>query len=231
VYVPSCINRIFGPGSSQANGVTLPQAMVALSARAGLPVWIPPDIGGHCCGQPWGSKGYAQGAQLATSRMSEALAEWNDGGRLPVVLDASSCSHQLDGAATPPGVEVLDSIAWLHDHLLPRLEVRDRVSRIVVHPTCATRHLGLVDQLVGVVQALADEAVIPAASACCGMAGDRGWIHPELPASALRDTAAELEGQQFDACVSSNRTCELALGQHTGLEYESIVLTAERLTR
>jgi len=28
--------------------------------------------------------------------------------------------------------------------------------------------------------------------ACCGMAGDRGLLHPELAASALRDVADEL---------------------------------------
>jgi D-lactate dehydrogenase len=63
------------------------------------------------------------------------------------------------------------------------------------------------------------------------MAGDRGWLHPELPASALRDTAAELQGQAFDACASSNRTCELALEAQTGRPYESIVQTLAALTR
>jgi D-lactate dehydrogenase len=91
--------------------------------------------------------------------------------------------------------------------------------------------LGLTAELAALAGAVADEAVIPATSGCCGMAGDRGWIHPELPASALRDTVEELEGQRFDACVSSNRTCELALQEHTGRHYESIVLTLEALTR
>ena len=27
-------------------------------ARAGLPLWIPADVAGHCCGTPWSSKGY-----------------------------------------------------------------------------------------------------------------------------------------------------------------------------
>jgi D-lactate dehydrogenase len=63
------------------------------------------------------------------------------------------------------------------------------------------------------------------------MAGDRGWLHPELPASALAATAAELGDRTFDACVSSNRTCEVALAQVTGRRYESLVLTLEELTR
>jgi len=63
------------------------------------------------------------------------------------------------------------------------------------------------------------------------MAGDRGWLHPELPASALRDVAQELDGQSFDVCVSSNRTCEAALAQVTGRPYESFVLALEEATR
>ena len=73
--------------------------------------------------------------------------------------------------------------------------------------------------------------MIPATTACCGMAGDRGMIHPELPRSALRDVALELDGVQLDACVSSNRTCELALQRVTGRPYRSFVLLLEELTR
>ena len=29
---------------------------------AGLPLWIPDDVPGHCCGTPWSSKGYARRA-------------------------------------------------------------------------------------------------------------------------------------------------------------------------
>jgi D-lactate dehydrogenase len=63
------------------------------------------------------------------------------------------------------------------------------------------------------------------------MAGDRGLLHPELPASAMRDVAAELSGRQIEAHVCSNRTCEIALQQTTGAPYASFVLLLERLTR
>jgi D-lactate dehydrogenase len=63
------------------------------------------------------------------------------------------------------------------------------------------------------------------------MAGDRGWLHPELPQSALRELARELEGHAYDACVSSNRTCEVALREVTGRPYSSFVLALEELSR
>ncbi len=95
VYLPACINRIFGetPGSERA--LSLPEALVEVSRRAGLPVWIPPDAAGHCCATPWNSKGYRAGADLMAARTLDALWRWSDEGALPVVIDASSCALGL----------------------------------------------------------------------------------------------------------------------------------------
>ena len=74
--------------------------------------------------------------------------------------------------------------------------------------------------------------MVPAASGCCGMAGDRGWLHPELPASALRDVARELAGRSFDACcVEQPNLRDGARMQVTGRPYASFVLALEELTR
>ena len=234
VYLPSCLNRIFGrpdgavPGSVRHS---LPEALVAISARARRPLWIPPDVAGHCCGTPWSSKGYAEGLAEMAARTGAALRRWTGDGELPVVMDASSCSLGLGENLALDGVEVIDSVSWVHDHLLERLEITKRLGSVVIHPTCATGHLGASGKLAAVAGRLADEVVVPAATRCCGMAGDRGWLHPELPAAAVADTAAELDGRTFDACLSSNRTCEIALQQVTGRPYESLVFTLEALTR
>jgi D-lactate dehydrogenase len=231
VYLPACINRIFGNPAGTRVRPTLPEALVTLSARAGMPVWIPDDVAGVCCGVPWASKGYGDGHAFMSARASEALRRWSDGGRLPVVTDASSCTQGLIESASADGVELLDSITWVGDHLLERLKVARRLRAVAVHPTCAATQLRLSSKLAAIASALADEVIVPAATGCCGMAGDRGWLHPELPASALRDVAVELDGRAVDACVSSNRTCEIALHEVTGRAYTSFVLLVEELTR
>ena len=112
---------------------------------------------------------------------------------------------------------MLDSIAWAHDRLLPRLDGRAAASarwpctRPAPPATCASPA-----KLEAVARELADEVLVPAGTTCCGMAGDRGLLHPELPASALRDAAADLEGRGLDACLCANRTCEIGLQQVTG---------------
>ncbi len=253
VYLPACLNRIFGnprgPGRAPAGGADAPslaQALVSVSARAGLPLWIPDDVAGHCCATPWSSKGYRRGHEHMAAKTAAALWRWSDGAKLPVVIDASSCALGLRDDVAPclddgererfEQIEILDSIAWAHDRLLAQLHVGRQLARIAVHPTCAAGQLGLAGKLEAIAGALAEDVLVPAATTCCGMAGDRGLLHPELPASALRDTAAELDerqdgGERVDEHVCSNRTCEIALQQVTGAPYASFVLALERLTR
>jgi D-lactate dehydrogenase len=240
VYMPACVNRIFGRPRGDGAGLPLPEAMVAVSARAGQPVWIPDDVVGHCCAVPWTSKGYADGAALMANRTVDALWRWSREGHLPVVIDASSCALGLAAEAASSltdenrgrhvKLEVLDSVSWAK-RLLPGLEIRDKLSSAAVHPTCSTRHLGLERHLREVAGAIADEVVQPIRSTCCGMAGDRGLLHPELPASATSEEASELSASPHDAYICSNRTCEIALQQATGAAYESPLIPLERLTR
>ena len=221
VYLPACINRIFGP--------SLPEAMVRISDRAGMPVWIPDDAAGHCCAVPWSSKGLTDGAAWMTDHTRSALERWSGGEGLKIVIDASSCAHGLKELADD--VEVLDSIEWVHDHLLPKLEIGTRAKAIAVHPSCSARHMALVGKLRRVAEAAAEEVLIPATATCCGMAGDRGLLHPELTVAATRPQAAEVDSGRFDDHVSSNRTCEIGLEQGTGQAYRSFVHLLDELTR
>jgi len=241
VYLPACLNRIFGNPRGGEVEPSLPQAFVALCARAGLPVWIPEDVAGHCCATPWSSKGYRRGHDHMAAKTAAALWRWSEQASLPVVIDASSCALGLReelAACLPQAererfeqIEILDSIAWVHDRLLAQLEIVRTVPSLALHPTCSVGHLGLTGKLQAIAGRLAEEVLIPAASGCCGMAGDRGLLHPELPASALRDTVAELAEHDIGEHVCSNRTCEIALQQQTGAPYASFVMLLERLTR
>ena len=236
VYLPACLNRIFGPPRDQARAPTVVDALLAISRRAGLPLWIPAEVAGHCCAMPWSSKGYLDGAALMRERTAAALSRWSEGGRLPIVCDASSCSHALIGEVAPPGVRVLDSLDWVHDRLLPRLRAKDRLATAAVHATCAVMQLGSAGKLQAIAAWLAEQVVVPASGGCCGMAGDRGLHHPGLPVSALSLLASELDERErergaIDAFLTSNRTCEVALREVTGRPYESFVLAVERATR
>ena len=97
-------------------------------------------------------------------------------------------------------------------------------------PTCSSRHLGLSGKLVEIASLMSDEVVVPAATGCCGMAGDRGWLHPELPASAMRDVGGELDGRDSTPACRATGLARSALRQVTGQPYASFVLALEELT-
>jgi D-lactate dehydrogenase len=94
-YFPACINRIFGRDNTKPASPALPETFVALSERAGKPLWIPDDVRGLCCSTPWSSKGYKRGQTWMSEQMSDALWRWSDEGKLPVVVDAASCTLGL----------------------------------------------------------------------------------------------------------------------------------------
>ncbi|MDN3292904.1 FAD-binding and (Fe-S)-binding domain-containing protein [Streptomyces ficellus] len=240
VYYPACVNRVFGEPDG-FEGPSLPQAVVALSARAGKPVWIPGDVAGTCCATIWHSKGYDEGSAVMADRVVEAAWGWTAGGRLPLVVDASSCALGLAREVVPylsernrelhAELTVIDSVVWAADELLPHLTVRRKAGSAVLHPTCAMRHLGDEDRLTAVARACAEEVVVPDDAGCCAFAGDRGMLHPELTESATAREAAEVMTRSYDAYLSANRMCEIGMDHATGRRYHSALLELERATR
>ena len=237
VYYVACVNRIFaGP-----NGEALPEAVVEVSRQAGRPVWIPPDLVGSCCATIWHSKGYDQGNIVMANRIVERAWEWTDHGRLPLVVDASSCTLGIAKEIRPyltaenlrrhSALRVVDSIVWAATELLPHLVITHRIDSAVLHPTCSMRHLGDDGDLHTVAAACAREVRIPVYAECCGFAGDRGMLHKELTEAATWHEAEEVTAQPFDAHLSANRTCEIGMQHATGRPYRSVLIELECCTR
>jgi D-lactate dehydrogenase len=240
VYFPACVNRILGRDPGRARSPSLPQALTEVSARAGRLLWIPGDVAGKCCSTPWSSKGYLRGHKWMAATTCDALWEWSGHGTLPVVIEAASCTSGLlddvknyldpERRARLEQVTLLDAIAWC-DSLLPALTITRRIERAALHPTCSTTHLGLTKTLQRLAGRLADHVLVPVGTTCCGTAGDRGLLHPELVVSATCDEKAGLDQTPAQAYLSANRTCEMGLRQATGHPYESFVFLLEELTR
>ena len=140
---------------------------------------------------------------LPRRRTATRRTRWSSGsgagagrGRCRSSIDATSCTQgdrrprrgrpRRGERRAPRRARVLDSVAWAHDRLLPWLEVSRRVGSVTVHPTCATRHLGLARRLRSLAGELAEEVYVAPSATCCGFAGDRGISHPELTAVGHR---------------------------------------------
>jgi len=228
--LPSCLGTLFAPADG-GSGVTA--AVQALAERAGIRLRVPDTIAGLCCGTPWSSKGLPDGYRTMSDQVLAALVEATDGGAIPVVSDAASCTEGFErlvgaGGAT---IKVIDVVGYAATELLPRLTVTRKLNSLAVHPTCSSTRLGLNNSLAVLGAAIADEVVVPIDWQCCGFAGDRGLLHPELTASATRLEAAEVRERQFDAYASVNRTCEVGMSRATGATYRHILELLEAATR
>src|ERR1700761_7706657 len=95
VYFCACINRMFGRDPAGPAAPSLAETFVTLSRRAGKPLWIPSDVAGLCCSTPWRSKGYHRGHEYMAHTVADAMWRWSDGGTLPIVVDAASCTLGL----------------------------------------------------------------------------------------------------------------------------------------
>jgi len=241
VFFGACIGTMFGP---EGEGHGSRAALGALLDRAGIPVVVPDDAGGLCCGTPWKSKGHLSGYDRMTERVLASLWEASRHGELPVVCDAASCTEGLHvmlakSLAEYPeyaGLRIEDATTYVAREVLPRLAVSRKLDSIAVHPTCSTTALGATGALTALASAVADEVYIPDGWGCCAFAGDRGMLHPELTESATAVESAEVSAADaardgFDAFVSANRTCEIGMTRATGKPYRHVIEVLEELTR
>lgn len=240
VYFPSCVSRVMGRLPNEPNDMTLMEVFVEVARRAGKPVWIPPDVAGTCCGTPFSSKGFDTANVITVNRAIEKLWKWTDQGALAVVVDTSPCTYGLlhsRSALTSENqkkfdqLRILDGIEFTHDELLPKLAIKQQASSVALHPVCSVTKMALAGKLQGIAKACSEAVMVPPSAGCCGFAGDRGFLVPELTESATRQEAAEVKAGTHDGYFSSSRTCEVGMTRSTGEIYRSYMYLLEQATR
>lgn len=252
VYFPACVSRIMGHADGQRAKQErgLVETFVTIAERAGVKLWIPNDCTKFCCGTPFSSKGFSKANAMMLETTLNAFWDWSEGGRLPIVVDASSCSYKFRFCAdeVPSGLQerykamkILDSIEYTHDVLLSKLQKQSRIKPVdelaVLHPVCSVVKMGIDSALQSVAAACAREAVVPINAGCCAFAGDRGMIAPELTQNATLLEAQEVKTLKSSSnharmgLYSSNPMCEAGMTTAVGEQYVSYLYLVERATR
>lgn len=232
VYIPACINRLMGESESMQH-ITKHFSDVAL--KTGIELYIPSDISGSCCGQIFSSKGYKDAYAYKVNQFVEKLWSWSGEGERPVVIDFSSCVYtvlQSPGTLTVENSErlksmqILETVQFLKYHIIPVAPAINKKKEIVVHPVCSIEKMNMQSILADVAGDFSEKLVIPTQAGCCGMAGDRGFLFPELTASACAAEAAEANATNSDGYYSTSKTCEIALSDAAGKKYQNIIRLA-----
>ncbi len=232
VYFPACTTRLFGQSESD----NLPMTLVKIAEAANVRVYIPNESNG-CCGLAFASKGFAESGIAMWEQLIDNFWKWSEHGKLPVVIDASSCTLFL--RTQPTGltaqtlerwkqIKIMDSIEFIHDILLEKLSITQSNESIVLHPNCSLIKMGLAEKMEAIARRCAATVTIPDDLNCCGFAGDKGLLYPELTASATQKEAAEVKQTQFDGYYSSNITCEMGMSSVTGQHYRSLLFALEK---
>jgi D-lactate dehydrogenase len=240
VYFPSCVSRAMGVPPLDEGAPSLIDVFLQVCHRAGIRVYLPEESHGSCCGMPFSSKGYSRAYSVMIHQTLEKMWQWSQSGRLPIVIDSSSCAYSLRSSGEAlEGVDldrwkkltILDSVEFAQQYLLPRLQITALDEKVILHPNCALRKLNLEKNLKHVVNACAGEVVVPENLGCCAFAGDRGLLFPELTTSATASEAAEVLSESYDGYYSSNLTCEMGMSLATKKSYRSFLYLVEKATR
>jgi len=229
VYFPSCIARTMGPAKGDPDQRAVFQGMLSILAKAGYAVLFPHSLGSLCCGMPFESKGFPEPARAKAKELELELWAQSDDGRLPVLCDTSPCAHHLRAAAGSR-LSLYEPVEFIHRFLLDRLRFERQPETVAIHLTCSSMKMGLADKLEALAKACAEKVVVPAGVGCCGFAGDKGFTHPELNASALSRLRSTLP-PSCHAGYSNSRSCEIGLSLHSGIPYQSIVSLVDRCSR
>jgi D-lactate dehydrogenase len=202
------------------------EAMLSLLAKAGCDVAFPEAMDGLCCGQPFESKGFPAEADRKTRELEERLLVASDGGRLPILFDTSPCAYRMRQHGDRR-LRVYDPVEFIEKFLLERLDLTRIAGPVALHVPCSATKAGLADRFKKVAFACAEQVIVPARVGCCGFAGDRGFTHPELNASALAALPEALP-EGCETGYSSSRTCEIGLSLHAAIPYRSLAVLVDR---
>lgn len=234
VYFPSCISRMLGTYEGKDKSIL--DTFLSICRKTGIEVKILSNPNSACCSQIYGSKGFGAAQRSMAQEIFDRL--WVDSreGRLPVVIDVSSCAytlHQLkpylraDQQERFEKLTVLDSVDFLYQYVLPRVSDVRKKGKIVLHPVCSLTKMKTTEQFRKIAERFAEEVTVPVSSGCCGMAGDRGFLVPQLTESATAAEAAEVAQGNYEGYYSTTKTCEMAMSAAVNKQYESILYLVE----
>jgi D-lactate dehydrogenase len=224
LYFSSCISRIMG-------GDIL-TTFLSVCQKANIGVSMPKNLQGTCCGQIFSSKGFVEAHHFTANQTIEKLYRNSQSGKIPIVMDVTSCTQTLKTCRTVLNEEnkarfdqmtFIDVIDFAADILLPRLTISKPKDKIIFHPVCSVHKMGSMNKLYIIGKSCAKVAHLPTFAGCCGMGGDKGFYYPQLTLAATKIEANEVKQTAYDGYYSSSKTCEMALSEAVGKNYESIL--------
>lgn len=220
VYFPSCITRSMGTTKAYSEEQEVTRVTAAILSAAGYRVVYPENMDKLCCGMLFSSKGYVEAGKIASKALEEALMKASEGGVIPVLCDMTPCLYTMKSNMEKTPLKLYEPAEFIDRFVLDRLKLEKVDEKVAVFAVCSSKKMAVDSHLASVARACAREVTV-VDSNCCGFAGDRGFIFPELNEHGLRNLKAQTA--DCDSGYAVSRTCEVGLSRNSTLVFKSIV--------
>ncbi|MBL0300795.1 MAG: FAD-binding oxidoreductase [Cytophagaceae bacterium] len=237
IYFPSCISRMMGTYKNQPKNIL--ETFYSICEKANISIKVLNEIENSCCSQIFSSKGFKNAYDFTANSTFEKMWKSSESGKYPIVIDVTSCQYTLKNilpVLSPENkknfhkLKILDSVEFIHQFVLPVLSPVKRKGEVVLHPVCSLQKLKSESKFVDIANHFAEKVIVPVNAGCCGMAGDRGFLVPELTRLATKAESEEVKTFAAEAHYSSTLTCEINMSEATGKDYESILYLIDETT-
>lgn len=172
----------------------------------------------QCCGLMFNSKGYLREARLPAEKLERFLKA--NAQNAPILCEMGSCVLQMKQFFRTP-LPLYDALEFIADALAD-VPLKPINRTVMLHITCSIERLGLKEKMITLAKRCARDVIIPPDITCCGFAGEKGFTHPELNASALSSLKRQVPPQCHEG-YSMSLTCEMGLSRTAGIPYRSLL--------
>ena len=235
IYLPSCLGKIFKPAiyqNSKKNilieSKSLETSFLNIVEKAQLTgVYVVSEMGA-CCGLSSTSKGIDlrvdQKFDKKVADKISALLESHE--KIICVSDVSSCSKEWMGSPQldlldKKSVEFLSIDSFLMSVILPSVTIYPLDAKGLLFVPCADRIMQGEEELLMLAKKCVTTVDVVKNIECCGFAGDRGFLVPELNYSALSNLREY--SREYDFGISNNLTCEVGLNRNADIPFLSLI--------
>ncbi|WP_120951533.1 FAD-binding and (Fe-S)-binding domain-containing protein [Helicobacter sp. L8] len=221
LYFSTCINRAFAPSKRMPDSRSLQEVFESLCKKAGFGVIYPHELPKFCCGKAFIN--YKDLSAQNTRNNTELLKRLSDNGQIPIVLDHSACSAHLVESLHDTGLPIYDMPIFIYEILLKSLTIKPLDESVALYAMCASKRLGFSQSMRDLAQACVQGEVLEHSdTGCCGFAGNKGFLTPELNQHALLDLARFYKDKHLKRGFCSSSTCEVGLSQQTKIPFQHI---------
>ncbi len=229
VYFTSCINRTMGSSNTYTDEDTVFNRTVSILNKANCEIIYPENATDLCCGLSFKSLGFADAANLASNKLYSSLQKASNNGEYPIVCDMSPCSLQMKESMEGSSLKLFDIVNFTTTYLLDRLEFTLINKEVAVFSVCSLKKMGIDEQLYSIAKLCSTKVYTPKTN-CCGFAGNKGFMFPELNEHGLR-TLDEQIPESVTQGYATSRTCEIGLSKHSKTDFKSIVNLIDLATK